>query len=138
VISREFRPEDVALIKDRIGMRGDWDGEVKVKEGLKPSATFLSNSGEVMACGGVFILWPGTGEAWLFLSRLAGYSVVLSVKKQLEEWMKQYDLQRVQAEVRSDFSAGRRFLEWLGMDLEGTLRKFGPNGFDYAMYARVT
>lgn len=44
---------------------------------------------------------------------------------------------RIQVIVNADWQIGRRFLDIMGFSNEGTMRKFGPGGTDYCIYARV-
>jgi hypothetical protein len=46
-------------------------------------------------------------------------------------------LRRVEITVKHDFEQGKKWAESLGFEQEGLLRKYGPNGEDYFMYARV-
>jgi hypothetical protein len=103
-----------------------------------PAVTFMVD-GKVAACGGYAMPWEGTAEMWVAISQEFKHcpAVVVGIKRQMLEWIDDKNLTRVQATVKSDWSVGRRFLEWLGMDYEGTLRKLGPNGIDQCVYARV-
>lgn len=62
------------------------------------------------------------------------YAMIKAFKKALEE----LPFRRIQAKVREDFIVGRKFVEKLGLKTEGTLKKFGPDGHDYMMYALLT
>lgn len=137
ITKRPFEAGDVFLM-ERVF---DFDPEkamdyAKIHEKTKPNVTFVQD-GVVLASGGLGVIWMGVAEAWIYISAIAGASIILGVKDQLQEWIQDYDLSRVQAVVRSDWKEGRRFLEWLGFYLEGTMRKFGPHGNDACLYARV-
>jgi RimJ/RimL family protein N-acetyltransferase len=49
-----------------------------------------------------------------------------------------YNLQRLEINVRSDYLIGKRFAEKLGFEPEGIMRKYGFDGSDYILYARVS
>ena len=44
---------------------------------------------------------------------------------------------RVQTAIRKDFQQGHRFAEWLGLENEGLMKKFGFDGSDQYRYARI-
>lgn len=58
-------------------------------------------------------------------------------KRMIQDHMEVYGLKRVQAIVKSNYNEGCRWLEMLGFNLEGEMKKFGPEGDDYLMMARV-
>jgi hypothetical protein len=94
---------------------------------------------EILFCGGVRVLWPGVGEAWVlcsagiwrFARQLFRVSETIIGKVAAEN-----NLERVQAHVRTSWDVAIRFVERLGFEREGLLRKF-VNGEDYYSYARV-
>jgi RimJ/RimL family protein N-acetyltransferase len=47
------------------------------------------------------------------------------------------DLQRIQASVHTRDKQAIRYVEWLGFENEGLMKKFGPDGSDYYRFARV-
>jgi RimJ/RimL family protein N-acetyltransferase len=47
------------------------------------------------------------------------------------------DLQRIQASVHANDKQAIRYVEWLGFENEGLMKKFGPDGSDYYRFARV-
>lgn len=102
-----------------------------------PAYTGLVN-GEIIGCAGVQIQWPGVGEAWMMVSTLIEkYPLFVhrSVKKALIEIQEQYQLQRIQTTVLADFETAHKWVERLGFQCEGIMRKFGPDGSDHYRYA---
>ena len=95
--------------------------------------------GKVALVGGFIEIWPGTAEVWLKLSEDFKHSsaIVVMIRKRLDAWIGEQGFDRVQALCKRNWMEGRRFLEWLGMSYEGTLRKMGPHGEDQTLYARV-
>jgi len=104
-----------------------------------PALAFMVD-GEIAAVGGYIVLWAGTAETWVCINPkyLRCPSVFVEIKRQMEAWITEGHFSRMQAMTREDWGHGRRFLEWLGMQYEGTLRKMGPGGIDQVVYARVT
>ena len=101
------------------------------------AATILSNDGVVVAIVGVVVVHPGRALVWTMLARDAGrhmLGLTKTVKKLLQGFCN-YD--RVEATVRADFSPGHRWARLFGFERECTMRRFGPDGQDYDLYARV-
>lgn len=94
----------------------------------------------VMAAVGVVDLWPRCGEVWLFLSpnRTPQQFVVLHriLQGLLTTVMQGY--RRLQAHVPV---AGNTvmvcWMQHLGFHIEGTLKRFGPDGSDYFILGRT-
>ena len=47
------------------------------------------------------------------------------------------ELHRVQANVVCEFIPGVQWLERMGFKLEGKMHKYGPDGADHYLYARI-
>ena len=58
-------------------------------------------------------------------------------KKDFARVAKENNIVRVQTAIRKDFVQGQRFAEWLGLENEGLMRKFGFDGTDQYRYARI-
>ena len=50
---------------------------------------------------------------------------------------RQHNITRVQTAIRKDFPHGQKFAEWLGLENEGLMKKYGFDGSDQYRYARV-
>jgi hypothetical protein len=91
----------------------------------------------IAGCAGVVTYWPGVGEAWAVLTdvgRAHPLFVHRSVSRGLREIVASSRLRRVQADVVADFAIGRRWVECLGFEFESLMRRYGPNGEDFARY----
>jgi hypothetical protein len=123
-------PDGVALLGDaELLMRGS-------DKLCGPAATLLSDNGEIIGCGGIRRLWDGVGEAWGVPSKIIGKhgkAVYGAVQEFFEKHRNEFH--RIQATAGFDKAA--QFLESLGFEYEGTLRKYGPSGTDFRMYAIV-
>jgi hypothetical protein len=108
----------------------------KAAMGKGPCLTLL-DGGEAIACGGVVTMFSTSGEIWLRLSKKAGPHAVRELKTQMYRWISELKLNRLQATGPAAWKELPRFLEWLGMQREGILRRFGPNGDDYFIYSWV-
>ena len=101
--------------------------------------TALADDGIVGAAGVVQVL-PGNWEVWSYTTELFpkyGFAVHRSVKRFLDAFTKRPNWRRYQCVVDSTHPVAVRWVEALGLEREGTLRKYGPNGEDYHQYARI-
>jgi len=44
---------------------------------------------------------------------------------------------RLQTAVKANFKLGIRFAEWLGLQQEGLMKQYGPDGTDYYRMAKL-
>ena len=128
--------------------------KVRAEETIKSNKEFrewlksLKNAGncftalyenEIIICGGVRVILPHVGEAWVICSEcikkytreLYKYSRIV-----IENIIEKERLYRVQAYVKADWKDAISFIENLGFELEGLVRKY-INGENYYLYARV-
>jgi RimJ/RimL family protein N-acetyltransferase len=94
-------------------------------------------SATVLACGGWSFLWEGVALAWLVLGRDADGADLRRIARLARAKLAECSARRLETTVRVDFPIGVRFLEWLGFEVEGVLRAFGPDGASHLMMARV-
>jgi hypothetical protein len=91
-----------------------------------------------LCCGGV-IVEAGTGSLWMVTSPLVNrYPVAFhrAIRKWLALFIDLYNLNRLQAYVDAQNSTYVKWIEALGFNMEGLMKKF-YNGKDYFMYARL-
>jgi len=144
VIVREYIPEDYFAIEAQEFAKviESEDEKITTAVSLKragPHRTILSPIAEIIACVGIHLMWPGTGQAWgLFSPLMKKYPMAwFEVKRLLKEEQKKNRLRRVQAITRCDWPEAMRFLEHLGFHPEGKLEAYGPWEADSMMYALV-
>jgi hypothetical protein len=93
---------------------------------------------DVVACGGVFTLWPGVGEAWIVGSDMVteyALSFHRAVKTHLWALCKSGEYHRIQCIVRDSFKGSHPWVKRLGFQWEGKLRAYSPEGHDCHMYS---
>lgn len=95
-----------------------------------------------VGAAGVYELWSGRAMAWALFGRIprrAWPSITVFVNEVLAH-AHVAGYARIEASVAADFKAGLRWAERLGFALEtpAPARKFGPDGSDHFLYARVT
>jgi hypothetical protein len=140
---RPFLTGDVRAIRGReyeqemIKLTGRDFGEQFATQG--PAFTMLSD-GEPVIAAGVYLLWPGVGEAWMHLSPwFYGHvkTAVREVREILSAIIVRHGLRRVQAPICAQMPANKRFVEHLGFAPEGLMHRWGPEDGDYWLYAIV-
>lgn len=127
------RPEDDFIVDDPNYLR--W---ALGNQDAGPAWTAVCDDRPI-ACAGIRIMWPGTGEAWAILCQAIGkyWRVHRVIKDQLEQVIYERDLHRVQAYARVDMPQDGRYLKYLGFHFEAFCEKYGPGGKDYFLYARI-
>jgi len=104
-----------------------------------PAWTLFKND-RIVTCGGISIYWQGVGEAWVLTSPLFyenRFTVHRLTRAHLAQVSLLYKLHRVQAVADPNDPKAVQWLETLGFTFEGLMRKYGPDGRDYKLYARL-
>jgi RimJ/RimL family protein N-acetyltransferase len=86
------------------------------------------------------MVWGQVAEGWVIATNeMWKYPLATAkaIKKDFARVAKEHNIQRVQTGIRKDFKQGIRFAEWLGLEREGLMRKWGFDGSDQYMYARI-
>ena len=96
--------------------------------------------GRPLAVFGCIPLWTGVGEAWLItdkdLSSIARPFHRVT-KKMFDIFMSELNLVRLQVTVHSSNLQAVKWIKTLYFKEEGRLEKYGPDGKDFFMYARI-
>ena len=142
-----YRPEHLDQIRE-LGLREevdsktiDEDPEMWKMIAEKSDAYSVFVEGDILCSGGVFMLREGFGEAWIVCSILVyiyPYTVYRMAKRILNKIIEDCNLYRVQATPSIDWPTGYKFVERLGFQKEGVLRKYGLHREDCYMYGRIT
>mgnify|MGYP001465557585 FL=1 len=89
---------------------------------------------------GMVILWKGVAEGWVMASQNI-FDVKFLAAKTITSMMinhcKKNKIKRLQTSVKAEFKEGVRFATWLGMEIEGLKKNYGPDGSDYYQLARI-
>ena len=86
------------------------------------------------------MVWGQVAEGWVIATNEMWkhpLATAKAIKKDFARVAKEHNIQRVQTGIRKDFKQGIRFAEWLGLEREGLMRKWGFDGSDQYMYARI-
>lgn len=137
-MSAEAKPFEMIHLE---GMETDADLKVLEHYIKKGPAVTIFVDGEPICAGGVaFIHGTKMGESWGFVGKnIAKHkkAVLILSRKFLDDVFDEYEMRRLQSTCRADIETHIRYLEYMGFEREGLLRRFGRNGEDYIMYARV-
>ena len=107
------------------------------------NAFTLEHDGQTIACAGVMIIFPSVGSAcgWGYFSKLIHKYPIATHKcmiKGLSYFEKKHGLKRIQADCVKGFDRAVKWLEHLGFEYEGEMRRYGPNGETMLRFGRVS
>jgi len=114
-------------------------GDAKNLEQDNLSFTAISNNRPIVSAG-MKMVWGKVAEGWVIGTDEMWkhpISVAKIIKRDFARIAKEQDIERIQTAVRKDFKTGIRFVEWLGFEREGLMKKWGFDGTDQYMYARI-
>jgi hypothetical protein len=115
------------------------EGNSKTLEQDHLAFTGLIDKKPIFAAG-MKMVWGQVAEGWVIATQdVWNYplSVAKAIRKDFARVAKENNIVRVQTAIRKDFVQGQRFAEWLGLENEGLMRKFGFDGTDQYRYARI-
>jgi hypothetical protein len=97
--------------------------------------------GYFVACGGLVLHWLGRAEAWALVSGGVDRRQIASAARLCRRWLDYRQrnpiFRRIECYVREAAEWRGSFMHALGFDYEATLEAWGPDGSDFAIYARV-
>jgi len=88
-------------------------------------------TGIAIACGGVQILSPGRGEAWILCDKTVQDHkaiTIRSMRQVIADTASQWGLRRVEANVHALNPKARRMMKPMGFTLESIKPKYFPDG----------
>ena len=115
------------------------EGDAKNLEQDHLAFTGMVNDKPIFAAG-MKMIWGQVAEGWVIATSEMWkhpLGVAKAIKKDFARVAKENNITRVQTSIRADFKEGLRFAEWLGLEEEGLMKKFGFDGSDQYMYARL-
>ena len=89
---------------------------------------------------GLVVLWDGVAEGWVMASQNIFDVKFLAARTILDktvEVCKKNKIKRLQTSVKAEFKEGIRFATWIGFEIEGLKKNYGPDGSDYYQLARI-
>jgi hypothetical protein len=95
----------------------------------------------VIGAAGIVVFWRGVGEAWVVttdeLLRDHPMWFAKTTKRYMHHMISVLNLRRLQATVDASVDSNLSFIEFLGMQAEGAMLHYGPEGEDCIRYAWV-
>lgn len=99
---------------------------------------FVDNN--IVCAGGIYPIWDGVAEGWVLSSkRIFDYKIksASAIKQRLDLLCINNKIKRLQTSVKEDFTTGVRFAQWLGLEKEGLMKHYGPDGTNYWRMAKI-
>ena len=108
-----------------------------IKENGNPCAWSYYKDGEILGCGGIAQTnLPHIAEAWCIFGKDFKLCFKTAVKR-IREAVELCDHLRIQAFTETDFISAQRFLEFLGFQKEGILKRQGIDTRDNIIYSII-
>jgi RimJ/RimL family protein N-acetyltransferase len=111
------------------------EGAAESQEHTKCAWTGYLNE-RVIGCSGIADVGGHTGEAWALLGKDFKHCArpfVKEIKRQANISKKE----RIYALVDEDHKMAERFIQWIGLEYEGTMKRSGTNKQNQKIYAKV-
>ncbi len=135
VMFRDYEEGDVYRLDIR---EGDTIGVI-LQDFPTPGWTMFSET-DILACGGIVQAGGGVGNVWAYISDKArghGVSLLRFSRSAMDRALSIMLFHRLQTVVRTDRPEYERFVELLGFEKEGRLRKATSTQEDLFLYART-
>jgi len=101
-----------------------------------PTRTLMDGQ-EAIACCGLLMISKTVAEVWVRMSKKVGPRAAKMLRDLMYDQIEEHHLLRAQAIGPVSWVKLPAWWSWIGMQCEGVLRKYGPNGEDYFMYSWV-
>jgi RimJ/RimL family protein N-acetyltransferase len=98
---------------------------------------------EIVAVFGIHMRWKGYCLCWLMLTDacrkkgIYGLIALSAIQDKFEELLEENNIIRAEANVRPDFGAAIKMVEYLGFKREGLMKCQLPDGGDAYLYAKI-
>lgn len=142
IVIKRTIPSDVSKIDLRDEQVGSLPvpqenlGHVLCMDEIGSNSIFIN--GILVFVGGIVPKWTGVGEGWLLVDKALPI-LVQPYKKEFfigfNYYMTLLGYDRIETSVLKGFDQGIKFIEGLGFEKEGLMKKYGPDGKDYWRYA---
>lgn len=129
---RDFELEMYELVPD-------FEQQLRYYELEKHSYTAL-HRGNIIACFGSHVIWPGVAESWMMGSKQLNnipISLTRTALRYMDAIMRDEILNRMQITCNTQDELAVRWAIALKFEQEGLLRNYGPSGTDYIMFSRI-
>lgn len=130
-----FKPEHL----EQIELKENYIQGECPKTIVNTAFTFMYND-KIIAIIGGFPFVPGVIHFWAFISKHVRSCPIAFHKEVLKmlDWYEQNEKpRRIQFEVRASYVPGQKWARSLGLTEEGLMKKWGPDGADHYLFARL-
>jgi len=132
--------EDIGALNEAVKLSGDKQLVPFSSVARLGHAYTGAKAGRPMCSFGVMQMWPGVAEMWLIPD--ANLTTVArpfhrATKEFIDICMDELQLVRLQVTVCVLNGPADKWIKRLHFNEEGILRRFGPEGADYKMYAKL-
>jgi len=99
----------------------------------------VADDGEPVAVAGITVCSPGVGQAWMWGTQRVKEVGLQVTRASIKQCKSELDgtLRRIQASTVSYHHDAHKWLEMVGFEREGRLRRFGRTGADFYMYSMI-
>lgn len=136
---RNYKQGDISIVR-----QNPLEEAVKKYPELRPGPLTWTaeKDGKIVAVFGFILMWAGVAEIWFMPTKDAlkfKVEAYFCIKKKLDEKIKEHNLRRVQATVRTDYPRAKKMIERLGFKNEtpDAMKEFCPDKCDAYLYARL-
>ncbi len=97
----------------------------------------------IVAVGGLYVRWEGTGVLWLMLTNdckkdgIHGLRALYAIREKMEHLIEINSLHRAEAYVSDDFPQAIQMIEAFGFKREGLMAQQRPDGGNAFLYAKI-
>jgi hypothetical protein len=134
---RQFEPSDAGEIQLQSYMEVPSDPKVWEAAASGGDCFTGRHDGRIIVCSGIVRHWQTRAEAWLLMGCPVSRTEMLWIHRRVSDFLENAGIVRIETTVKQNFDAGHRWAKMLGFKAEGRMSRFGPDGTDYQMYARV-
>jgi hypothetical protein len=108
---------------------------------LEGMAVAVHDSDKCIGVYGVVQLWPGVARVWSLFSEdvILEHPTLLGlhIRRDLRK-AEQLGFHRIEATTNVEHLIAIEFIQWLGFESEGLMRKYTPTGDDMYLFAKVS
>jgi hypothetical protein len=110
-------------------------GSIAAQADRGPAFTVMEG-GRVLLCAGLAENHARYATAWALFAAAKAAAMVATTRA-IARVIAASGYERIDMLVREDFARAHDFARLLGFDREGSLRRYGADGGDFALYARI-
>lgn len=141
MIFRQATQEDLAFVR-----QNPFEGAVKDYPYMDiPDENCYTTifESEIVAVGGLQVKYEGRGLLWLMLTEncrkngVFGIIALDAIRGKMNELIKENNLWRAEAVIRTDFPQAIKMIEFFGFKREAFMEKYFPDRADAYLYSRI-